>query len=85
MDLLGHVREVAITPFYRKRPIETLRYSYAKWKFALHRIYTPEEFLEGLGIPAQKALNGYARWRPLLEEVVRKVKEKQGHQGGVSA
>lgn len=84
MDILGHVKEVAATPFYRRRPMASLRYSYAKWKFLLNRIYTPGEFLEGLGVSAQVALSGYARWRPLLEEVVRSVKEKQGHQGGVS-
>lgn len=84
MNLLEHVKEVLITPYYRRRPLESLWYSYAKWKFALHRVYTPEEFLEGLGISPRKALSGYSRWRSLLEDVVAQVREKQGHQGGVS-
>lgn len=84
MDILGHIKEILITPCYRRDPLEIFWYSYAKWRFALHRVYTPEEFLSGMGISPRRALKGYSRWREMLEGVVARVREKQGHQGGVS-
>jgi hypothetical protein len=85
--LLAHINEVRTVPYYRRSYLETLRYTYAKWKFALGRVHSPEDFLHGLGIPPQQALSGYKRWRPLLEEMIQRVgrkQEQQGHQGDVS-
>jgi hypothetical protein len=84
MNVLSHLNEVLTVPCYRRSPMETLRYSYAKYKFALGRVYTPEVFLENLGIPLDKAFRGYDRWRPILERTVTRVRQKQGQQGGVS-
>jgi hypothetical protein len=84
MNLLAHLNEVRTVPYYRRSPMETLRYSYAKYKFAMGRVYTPEVFLENLGIPVARAFDGYERWRPILERTVATVWTKQGQQGGVS-
>jgi len=87
VNLLAHINEVWTVPCYRRSVMETFRYTYAKCKFALGRVYRPEDFLRGLGISPPQALNGYERWRPLLEEMVERVGRKlkqDGHQGGVS-
>jgi len=84
MNVLTHINEIYTAPYYRRHPLESLRYTYAKWKFAAHRLKTPEEFLRRLNIPMARALSGYDRWRPFFEQVIQRVKDKQGHQGGVS-
>ncbi len=84
MNVLAHLSEVLTVPYYRRSPMETLRYSYAKYKFAMGRVYTAEVFLEKLGIPLDQAFRGYERWRPILERTFASVRQKQGQQGGVS-
>jgi Methyltransferase domain len=84
MDIIGSIKEVSVAPYYRRHSLATLEYSYAKWQFARHRIQTPHEFLEGIGISSKAALAGYARWAPILESVVRKVRSRPGQQGGIS-
>ena len=84
MNLFGHISEVLTAPCYRASPLETLRYSYAKLRFARARLHTPEAFLKELAIPLADALSGFARWRPVLEQTVARVRRQQGHQGGIS-
>jgi len=78
------VREVAGSPYYRTRPIETLRYFSAKRLFARFRAHDPRKFLRDLGIDPERGLDGYERWRPVVERVVARVQQEAGLQGGVS-
>ena len=48
--LARFAREVAQAPHYRRRPIATLRYAYAKWIFHRFRQNDPLRFLGDLGI-----------------------------------
>jgi hypothetical protein len=84
MDYLGHVNELLTVPYYRRSPLEALRYSYAKLKFAHGRVFTPHEFLRSIGISMSDALEGYSHWQRTLENAVLRVRDKQGQQGGVS-
>jgi hypothetical protein len=84
MNILSHFNEVFTAPYYRRSPLESLRYSYAKYKYAMGRVHTPEAFLKALGIAPEEAFDGYERWRPVLEKTFTSVRAKQGQQGGVS-
>lgn len=84
MNILSHFNEVLTAPYYRRSPLEALRYSYAKYKFALGRVYTPEAFLGKLGISPEIAFSGYARWRPILEHTFTSVRARTGQHGGIS-
>lgn len=87
MNLAGNLGEMLMVPYYQRRPLESVRYMYAKWRFKKNRVNTAEKFLEGLGISADAALSGYSRWRPLLRESLDrmlKVDSIEAQQGGVS-
>jgi predicted O-methyltransferase YrrM len=78
------VREIASAPHYRGRPVESLRYAYAKWLFGRFRQNDPLRFLESLGIELDFALDRFDRWRKCLQDVVEKVQDENSGQGGIS-
>jgi hypothetical protein len=82
--VFNHVREVLTSPFYRTRPLEAARYAYSKWIFSKHRISDPIRFLTSHGIDIDVALEGFSTWRPILENVINRVRDVQGQHGGVS-
>ena len=84
MGLSKFIREVVSAPHYRHRPMEALRYGYAKWVFHRSRLTDPRTFLKGLGIDVDLALQGYERWSVLLKGVVFAVQEANDGQGGIS-
>jgi len=78
------VREIAGAPHYRGRPVETLRYDYAKWLFRRYRQNDPLRFLQSLGIELDLALDKFDRWRECLQDVVENVQSENSGQGGIS-
>jgi predicted O-methyltransferase YrrM len=81
--LAKFAREVATAPHYRRRPIATLRYAYAKWIFHRARQNDPLRFLSDLGIDPVAALDGFDHWRPNLEHAVSAVEKASAGQGGI--
>jgi predicted O-methyltransferase YrrM len=81
--LAKFAREVAQAPHYRRRPIATLRYAYAKWLFHRFRQNDPLRFLRDIGIDPVTALDGFDRWRPQLEDTVSAVQKAHAGQGGI--
>ncbi|MCU1260363.1 MAG: hypothetical protein JWO80_3248 [Bryobacterales bacterium] len=86
MGMGQHIREITRTPYYRRSPLETLRYTYAKFCFSRYRLDSPEQFLKSLGLEPELALSGFEKWRSLLEGVVHSVRTRdaEGAHGGVS-
>ncbi len=84
MRIARFLREVIGAPYYRRRPLEALQFAYAKWLFARFRLHDPVEFLRLLAIDTNIALDGFQKWLPTLQEVFSKVRQHQGHQGGIS-
>lgn len=81
--LAKFAREVATAPHYRRRPIATLRYAYAKWVFHRARQNDPIRFLRDLDIDPIAALYGFDRWRQYLERAVSAVQGARAGQGGI--
>ncbi len=79
--LTKFVNEVSQAPHYRRRPMATLRYAYAKWVFRRFRETSPLRFLQGLGIDVDLALLGFSKWRSRLEYVVSAVADGTAGQG----
>jgi hypothetical protein len=84
VNLSKFIKEVLNAPYYRTRPHEVIRYAYAKWVYQKHRIEDPLDFLQQLGIDPKIAMDGYSRWRPMLEDACQKIKDRSGLQGGIS-
>jgi hypothetical protein len=84
MKIMRFLNEVITASCYRTHPINTFRLAYAKWLFSRRRISDPLEFFDLIGINKSGALEGFQKWRPKLQEVFSKVRQAQGHQGGVS-
>jgi Methyltransferase domain len=83
-SLTKFAHEVAQAPHYRRRPIATLQYAYAKWIFRRFRQASPLEFLQGLGINVDVALLSFSKWRRSLERVTSAVRNGKDGQGGIS-
>lgn len=66
-------REILTSSFYRKPPHAALHLIYARWRFsrAQPSRADPISFLGTLGIDSARAMSGFGKWRPALEEVVR--------------
>jgi hypothetical protein len=84
MSLTKFAHEVSQASHYRRRPIATLRYAYAKWVFRRFRQANPLKFLAELGIDIDLALLGFSKWRSRLEGVVSAVRDATDGQGGIS-
>ena len=76
--------EIWNSSYYRFHVRRVARLLLARKCLARHRICSPEQWLDNLGIPSQIVLDGFARWRPLLEEVVTRVNTASGEHGGIS-
>jgi hypothetical protein len=83
-SLTRFAQEVSRAPHYRRRPVEALRYAYAKWVFRRFRQTSPLKFLQGLGIDIDLAFLGFNKWRPRLQKVVSEVRDRTVGQGGIS-
>src|SRR3990172_6067629 len=77
------VKEIIRSPYYRRHPVEAVRFGYAKYLFARFRVSGPLDLMATLNIDPDAALAGMQRWLPLLEVVARKVQCEE-NQGGVS-
>jgi Methyltransferase domain len=77
-------REVATTPYYRRRPVAALRFAYAKWVFSRSRVHDPMTFLTALDIDISTVMTGFQTWLPTFEKVVSAVRAHQGQHGGIS-
>src|SRR5882757_2944948 len=84
MRISRTLHEVAASPYYRRHPIEVLKYAYAKWLFSRSRVSDPVEFLRVLNFDTSAAMDGFEKWLPKLSDVVANVWQHQGRQGGVS-
>ena len=82
--LAKFAHEIAAAPHYRMRPVETLRYAYAKWLFRRFRQNDPLRFLKNLAIELDVALDKFDRWRECLQDMVEKVQCEKSGQGGIS-
>jgi len=76
-------RETLGSSYYRRRPLEIVRYGRAKLQLNRGQ-RSPRDVLAGLGLDPDEALDGLERWQPLLDEVFERVARAQ-HQGGLSA
>lgn len=83
MKRLRYLFKEANAPYYRVRPLEVMRLVYAKLRLSSNHLATPEDFLTHHQIDPSAALEGFDRWRPLLEEARRQVSSASGHQGGI--
>ncbi|HEY7337641.1 MAG TPA: class I SAM-dependent methyltransferase [Bryobacteraceae bacterium] len=84
MRLLNHLKELHDWPCYRTRPVDALRYTYSKWIYSRHRVVSAEEFLKGIGISADVAFDGFAKWNAPLSKMLAEEQAASGLQGGVS-
>lgn len=84
MNIHRFVKETLCSAYYRRRPVEVLKYGYSKAVFRKNRVNTPEELLTSLGFDADECFSGFERWRPLLDMAVAK-SVAQNMQGGLSA
>ena len=84
MNLRRLHHEIWKSSYYRFHVRRITRLLLAKRRLSRQRIYDPQEWLDHLGIPSQIALDGFSRWRPLLEEVVKRVNTASGEHGGIS-
>jgi len=73
-------QEVMGSSFYRSHPWESFLFAYSKWKFSRTRLAGARSFLHNMGIDADKALSGFDRWRPILEDII---SDEAVHQGAV--
>lgn len=83
VSLIDFAREIQQSPYYRRRPMESFRYGYAKWRLASYRTSDPLLMLDYLGID-RAILSGFDRWRSTLASVVSSIKGQTGHHGGIS-
>lgn len=83
MNRLRYLFTEANAPYYRSRPLEIIRLVYAKLRLSSNHLATPEDFLSHHQIDPSAALEGFDRWRPLLEEARSQVSSASGHQGGI--
>ena len=83
MNLIRVIAEIAGTPCYRKSPMASIRYLYARWIFRRFRIGDPFEFLAKMGIDPQAAMQGFDRWREILEAAQTRIERGSGEQGGI--
>jgi predicted O-methyltransferase YrrM len=82
---IGHFfHDVLRSPYYRSRPVQTIRLAYAKWVFAKHRVDDVRQFLGGLGINLESALAGFDTWEPRLDQMLSRVRTQEGQHGGIS-
>jgi predicted O-methyltransferase YrrM len=84
MNLRRLSSEIWKSSYYRFHAWRITRLLLARRRLAGRRICSPEELLDHLGIPSQSVLDGFSRWRSLLEEVVTCVNTASGEHGGVS-
>ena len=63
------LKTIAQAPYYRRHWLDALREVGASVQFKRHRLHEPSAFLASLGIDPDEALDGFDRWRPMLEEV----------------
>lgn len=84
------LKTIAQAPYYRRHWLDALREVGASVQFKRHRLHEPSAFLASLGIDPDEALDGFDRWRPMLEEVRDRVAaassdpESAGDHGGCS-
>jgi hypothetical protein len=83
MKLRRLYQEVWQSPYYRFHPFRIGRQLYAKWRLSQVRSHAPADWLAQLGINPESALEGLSRWRPILENTVRRVAKASGEHGGV--
>jgi predicted O-methyltransferase YrrM len=62
----------------------TLRFAFAKWLFRRSRVADPLDFLRKMGIDVRTSLQGFARWRPILEDALARLQREKDGQGGIS-
>lgn len=83
MKKLRHFMREANAPFYRSRPWELFRLTYAKMRLRSHHVSTPEDLVRLHNIDIPTALEGFDSWRPILEATCETVRTASGHQGGI--
>lgn len=82
-DLVRFARETLGSSYYRKRPLEIVRYGRSKLDLQRGQC-SPLDVLRGLGFDPDEALDGLDRWQPLLDDMFEQVAAAAGHQGGLS-
>jgi predicted O-methyltransferase YrrM len=84
MAIPAFLKTIAHAPYYRKNWYDAVREVNASIQFKRHRIKDPIEFLGRLGIDRSTALAGFDRWRPMLDDTIKRVQDAEGSQGGCS-
>ncbi len=84
MNLLDHCSEISHSPCYNRNPRAAALYTWAKMVYARNRASSPLEILSSLGLDPDVCRSGLDRWFPLLEDTFRRVRAKEGQQGGIS-
>jgi len=84
VDLAKFAREIINAPYYRTRPHEVVRYAYAKWVYEKHKMDDPIEFLRQLGVDPKAAMDGFPKWKPMLNDARLRIQDRSGLQGGIS-
>lgn len=83
-DLTRFARETVGSSYYRRRPLEIVRYGRSKLDLSRGR-RSPRDVLARLAFEPVDALAGLERWQPLLDEMYERVAAAPGHQGALSA
>lgn len=82
---VGHfLTEVRTSTYYRRHPLETLRYARGRRILSPRRTTDPMAFLASFGLDAEASVRGIERWLPALRRAIFEGKYYQGYPTGTT-